>query len=158
MSEKDYDQFNDIKHGSYGMFDNSAIKAHDSVRAAVTPGGVVLEFECQGCSGGQQLTLEWPEVVALKYGVDPAFVYRGRPNIVREPMSFQPIADENAWRPVAACSKCNWHYAIRIGFEEPEQWLMRARRSNYIPQENNLSQFCSAFANGNRPQQGMQPR
>jgi hypothetical protein len=115
---------------------------------------VVLEFECQGCSGGQQLTLEWPEVIALKYGVDPAFVFRGQQGVLRgTAMSFEPKHEENAWRPVAGCQKCNFHHAVRISFDEPERWLEQARRGGYVPNEAQLSQFCSKFAASARPQQ-----
>jgi len=161
MSDQDYDQFQDIVNAATGIFEGSGLRAHDSVSTAVRPEGVVLEFVCQGCSRGQQVTLEWPEVIALKYGVDPAFAYRGRQDIVRSPMSFKPLSKESAWAPQETCSNDGWHYALRIFFDEPERWLQQARRAGYIgtQAEQQLSQFATQIAARARaPQQQMGPQ
>jgi hypothetical protein len=156
MADIPYDQFQDIVNASTGIFGGEALEAHMKVRAVPTPEGALLEFTCQGCNAGTQLTLEWPEVIALKYGVDPAIAYRGRPDIVEKPMSFSWKKDENAWRSNGKCQRCPFHYGIRIAPNEPEQWLAAGRRSNFIPQraENPLSAYCRQVADQLRMQMG----
>ena len=159
MSDPEYDQFNDIKNTSIGIFEGSALKSHDSVATTVLPEGVVLEFECQGCGFGRQLALEWPEVISLRNGVDPAVAFRGRQGIIRGmPMSLHHLPAEHAWQPIRQCDHCGFKSQVRIGDHEPERWLEQGRRGGFVPNEMQITQLVLA-ATGRvmpRPQQQQQ--
>jgi hypothetical protein len=94
--------------------------------------------------------LEWPELVAMKYGHNPALVFRPHPDVVREPMSLVWETSERAWRPEAACIHCQFKFCIRISSQEPEAALRVGRQQQYInPQgESQVSAICTAAARG----------
>jgi hypothetical protein len=149
--DKNFDRFHDVVIGNRGIAEGQALSEHEQVHSAVTPEGPVLEFTCQGCGTPIQMTLEWPEVIALKYGIDPALCWRGQQQVVGNPMPFSYSSKENAWVPLGRCGNgaCNWYYGIRIFPHEPERWLQQARRSRFIDTvvENQLSQYATAMAN-----------
>jgi hypothetical protein len=138
-----------------GIFENSALGEHDAVVHRVRRDGVALEFACRGCATPKEFVLEWPEVIALKYGIDPALAFRAHQNVIVRPTHFEFKADDGGWVPVDdRCPTCNFVYAVVVGPDEPERWLASARRSGAInPQtELQLSQFVSGIANAARAQ------
>ena len=159
MSEpKRWDRMEDIVNSSLGIYEGTALAEHEQVQTGISPEGVKLSFRCQGCGDTIDMVLEWPEIIALKYGVDPALAYRGRQQIVQTPMPFTFSTKENSWAPMGKCatSNCQWAYGIRIATHEPERWLAQARRSNYIPTqaEAQLSNYCDNLARQLRGQMG----
>lgn len=137
-----------------GIFENSALSEHDAVVHRVRRDGVALEFACRGCAVPKEVVLEWPEVIALKYGIDPALAFRANPNVIAHPTHFQYNAEEGGWVPDIRCPSCNFGLAVVVAPDEPERWLASARRSNAIsPQaEQQLSQFVASVANAARAQ------
>ena len=144
------DEFNDIKNSSLGIFGGggpgmeSPLKSHDAVQHEVIREGLALEFNCPGCGLTTQLMLEWPELVAMKYGHNPALVFRGHPEFVRDPMSMVWEAGESGWRPEAACRHCGFKFCIRLSSQEPEQALRVGRQRNFINPdgERQVSALC----------------
>jgi len=108
--------------------------------------GVKYEFECPGCGLSTQILLEWPELVAIKYGHNPAVVFARAPQVVQHPMSWTYRKREQAWGPDAKCSKCNFSFCIRMSPGEPESHLKVGRRANWINQlgEQQVTQICTA--------------
>jgi hypothetical protein len=158
---KKWDRMEDIVDASRGIYETSALAEHEQVATGIGPEGVKISFRCQGCGDLIDLVLEWPEVISLKYGVDPAIAWRGKQQIVQEPMPFTFSHKEGAWAPMGKCGtpNCLWTYGIRIQTHEPERWLGQARRSGYIhPQrEAQYSQYCDQLARqirGQMQQQG----
>jgi len=151
----DYDGFGDVINGSSGIFGAEqaglipGLKAHDSVHVKPTREGVVFQLSCQGCGKATHLTVEWPELVALKYGVDPAIAFRGHPRIIPNPTSWRWRPEDQAWSPNIKCSghSCYW-IPLRIDFSEPEKYLKVARREGYINQrgEQLVSQIAAKAA------------
>jgi hypothetical protein len=141
---------NDITNSSLGIFETTALAEHEQVGTKVGPDGVKLSLRCQGCGNTIDILLEWPEVIALKYGLDPLLAWRGQQRIVETPMQFTFSKDEASWAPMGKCEEanCHWAYGIRIGVHEPENWLGQARRANFLhPQhEAQLSQYCDQLA------------
>ena len=160
MGDIVYDEFQDIVNTTTGVFGGEALDEHHRVKAVPQAQGVLLEFTCQGCNAGIQLTLEWPEVIALKYGVDPALAFRGRQDIVGAPMSFAYKREEHAWMPNAKCDRCQFYYGIRVYPNEPEGWLQSGRQAALVPQaaEAQLSAFVAQVAQAIRGAAGAAPR
>jgi hypothetical protein len=137
-----------------GIFDNSALAEHDQVTHRVGKEGVALSFACRGCAMNKEMLIEWPEIISLKYGIDPALAYRNHPNIIARPTRYEFKAEDGGWVPDERCTACDWRLAIVIGPDEPERWLAIGRRNGAIhPQaEQQLSQFVSGIANAARQQ------
>jgi len=137
-----------------GIFENSALGEHDTVVHRVRKDGVALEFACRGCAVPKEVVLEWPEVIALKYGIDPALAFRSQQNIITRPTHFEFKADEGGWVPELRCPTCDFALAVVVGPDEPERWLASARRSNAVsPQlEQQLSNYVARIANAARAQ------
>ncbi|MDD5007591.1 MAG: hypothetical protein PHC68_04200 [Syntrophorhabdaceae bacterium] len=152
--EKDlgnYDGFGDIVSGHQGIFDGlggQALKTHDSVHSEVTKDGLVLEFYCHGCGKPRQLVVEYPELIALRYGVNPAVAFRGQTRILATPINWRFVSEENAWKPDMTCDGCAFHLFVRIAPSEPQKYLEAARQKGLLaPQyEQQLSQIASQAA------------
>jgi len=150
----DYDQFNDVKNRSLGIFGEDAsgmeptLTRHDSVNHTAEREGVMLEFYCQGCGRGTRILIEWPELVAMKYGHNPALIFGRHPGVVSRLMSWVYVPAEQSWRPDAKCRHCNFNFCIRLSPEEPERYLKVGRRSKFINPtgEQQISQLCSQAA------------
>jgi hypothetical protein len=154
-NEKDdlgsYDSFGDVVTGHQGIFDGfggQALKTHDSVHSEITPDGLVLEFYCHGCGKPRQMVVEYPELVALKYGVNPAVAFQGQTKILAQPVNWRFIAKENSWRPDMTCDGCDFHLFVRIAPGEPAKQIEAARQRGFLnPQvEQQLSQIASQSA------------
>lgn len=154
MSANNYDAFEDVigsYHGVFGATESgldSGLKKHESVDAKPTQQGVVFELSCQGCGKPTQMMVEWPEIVALKYGGNPAVVFRQHPGIIRNPTRWEFRPDEQAWRPDMQCRTCQFHIPLRVGPGEPERYLAIARRSGFINPagEQRVSQIAAQAA------------
>lgn len=142
----DYDTFNDIRHGNaFGIFQGSeGLERHERVESNVSVKGLVLQFECQGCGTSTQMLVEYPELVAMKYGVNPAIAFRATPGLLMEPTRWEYRPHEDAWRPEAKCVSCGFNIPLRIARRECERHLATARGRNFInPQvEAQVSQIC----------------
>ena len=153
----EHDQFNDVKNHTQGIFSADtaallpALQKHDSVYSKVARDGLVLEFYCDGCGRPTRLEIEWPELVALKYGLNPAQVFRGRQGILSgQAMDWSFDTEEARWKPHAQCRHCEFHFGVRLSPDEPERYLVQGRRSRYINTagEQQVSQLCAQLAQG----------
>lgn len=137
-----------------GIFDNSALGDHDTVVHHVRREGVALQFACRGCTTPKELTIEWPEVISLKYGIDPSIAFRNQPNVIGNPTKYTFHAEDGGWIPDLDCPGCGFRYAIVVGPDEPERWLATARRSGVLSHqmEQQLSQYVAGVANAARAQ------
>ena len=150
------DDLSDVTYSEQGIFGtgfggtDSALDENERVRHKLVREGVEYTFRCPGCGMTTKLTLEWPELVALKFGLNPALVFQHNRGFVDKPMSWSPDKDERAWKPDARCEKCNYYYGLRISPDEPERRLKAARRARLINPngERAVTQLCQQMARG----------
>ena len=146
-----YDGFGDVVSGHQGIFEGmggQALKVHDSVHGEVTAEGLVLEFYCQGCGKPRQMVVEYSELIALKYGVNPAIAFQGQTKVLSSPINWRFVAKENAWRPDMTCDGCDFHLFVRIAPGEPAKHIEAARQRGFLNPavEQQLSQIASQAA------------
>lgn len=154
MAGDNYDNFSDVVNGTNGVFggEQAAIKNglidHQGVSAQVAPNAVILTFQCQVCGKPTKCHVEYPEMVALKYGVNPAIAFRQAPQLLSETTRWEYLPYEGGWNPKAKCSDCNASLDIVVESHEPERFLSAARRRGYINQagEHQVSQICAQAA------------
>ena len=138
MSTRDYDRFADVQEDVHGIFGadqpgmEPGLKKHETVNVQPTKEGVVMQMSCQGCGRPTHMTVEWPEVVALKYGVNPVVAFRAHPGVVKYSTRWEFLPREHAWRPELKCSNCQFWFPLRISPEEPERFLAAGRRHGFI--------------------------
>lgn len=143
----EWDNFDDIVHGeSFGGIYDKASPGLDAgydrintVTTSPTPQGLALEFRCQGCGKTRRLTLEWPELVALKHQISPhvAFAHNAPPQLVQAARVTDPThwtwRGKEGWGLVMRCNNsCNFHYPIRLAADEPDKYLRQATRLGLI--------------------------
>lgn len=154
-----YDAFGDVRASTDGVFGaeqaalQPGLKKHQSVHSQATPTGVVMQFECQVCGQPTLMTIEYPEMVALKYGVNPMIAFRGRGDILKHPTRWEYNPADNGWVPDAACPNCQAKQRdLCIEPHEPELLLAAARRRGYINKtgEAVVSQVCAQAAEAGR--------
>lgn len=147
-----FDAFGDVINRTNGIF-GEALVENDSVRTATTREGLAIEFYCQTCGQPLRLIIEWPEVICLKYGVDPS-------RAINSPTRWFWKNDENAWASDLRCGKCNGGTGIRIKASEPARAIEDARRRRLIDpmMERQLSAQVAQIAQQIRAQQAQQQR
>jgi hypothetical protein len=158
-----YDPFGDVDADTQGVFSaeqaalRPGLKQLRTVHAVVRPEGILMQFDCQVCGIPTVMMIEYPEVVALKYGVNPVIAFRAHPSILQEPTrwEFSPgatVNDPTGWRPDIKCCQCNANANKDFCIEqhEPELLLQGARRRGYINPagEQQISQICAQAAQG----------
>jgi hypothetical protein len=95
-----------------------------------------------------KLTIDWAELVAVKYNVPPQLCFRNQPTLVRNPIDWMYSPRERAWWPNYPCSTCRCPCAPLINAEEAEKHLAEARRARWIdPQgEQYAMSICAQVA------------
>lgn len=162
VDEDRKNEWQDIEQSHHGIFgaENAGLqptlKDHDAVVAQVERDGLLLKFCCDGCGAETTLLVEWPELVALKYGLNPAHAFQNRPGIIAgRPMDWSYDTDEQRWKPHAQCrAKCRtFHYGVRLTPDEPERYLQQGRRARYINAagEQQISTLCAQIAGAGAP-------
>lgn len=149
-----YDAFGDILDSTQGVFGaeqaalQPGLKKHQAVHAKPSESGVVLQFECQVCGQPATLEVEYPEIVALKYGVNPVIAFRGHPNVLTNPTRWEFLPHQNGWKPEIRCQGCGSQADVIIEPHEPENYLKGARRRGYINAagEQQVSAICTQVA------------
>lgn len=158
MSEN-RDDFADViqkNRGIYGAENatlDDALGELDSVKHKVLPDGVAFEGVCHGCRNGWRYTVEYPEMVALKFRVPPtmAFAPQSRTQVLQNPQSV--VQNPGTWTPVRGkgelrCGdtcRCGWNLRLTLTFREPEMYLTRARSQQYVDpnMERAVQQHCA---------------
>lgn len=120
-----------VGYDDQGIFGN-AYTDMQKADATLVREGVKLTFRCPGCGLVTDVTLEWPELMALKYNLNPAVVFRQFPGHVQHPMSWQYNAAERAWAPDATCDSCPFHFGLRLSPDEPARYLKQAWRAGLL--------------------------
>jgi hypothetical protein len=151
-----YDGFGDVLAQTQGVFGaeqaalQPGLKRHRTVHAQPAEEGVVLQFECQVCGQPSVITVEYPEVVALKYGVNPVIAFRNHPSMLKEPTRWEFSPSQNGWNPDITCRACNANCKKDVLIEphEPELMLAGARRRGFINAggEHQVSAICAKVA------------
>ena len=137
-SGEEFDRFGDVINGNNGIFgsDTAAMEQglvnFDTARTVATAQGVVVEMACRGCGRGVKLTIEYPELVAVKYNVAPHIAFQGQPNILQNPVPWAYSPREQAWWPHYPCNHCRTPCAPLMTPEEAEGHLAKARRNRWI--------------------------
>ena len=138
-----FDGFGDVIEAGSGIFGSSdGLEAFDSVRHRYAPEGLVVEAHCGACGRARHLTIDWPEVIALKYNVSPSEAYSQHPAMRQyaspwmNTSAAQARGVAYAWYPQGAvrCSKCGTDFSralIRPG--ECDGHLKEARRNGWMP-------------------------
>jgi hypothetical protein len=148
-----YDGFGDITSSQNGIFGMNGLeptlKKHDSIKHEIADKGLLLEFYCQGCGAPTQVMVEYPELISMRYGVNPAVALRGQQSLVEEPTNWQFVPAEQSWRPDMKCPHCSFNICIRVGAAEPDHHLANARRRGFVPaqMEQQVSALASTVAN-----------
>lgn len=144
-----HDMFRDITHGgAFGIFDKdqaaleSGMEKVNGVSSVPEKDGVALDFTCNGCGNSQRVTLEWPEVIAMKYGLSPHHAYAQAKPVQCDPSPWGFDREDGGWQPLFKCG-CGWHLGMRIGPDEFEKWLRVARRSGLIQKQ--VEHACNQF-------------
>lgn len=160
-----YDAFGDITDEDFGLLEGAAIQHLRRARTTPTAAGLFIEMPCGRCGFSVALTLDWPEVVSLKYGISPDRWLRAAPGDTIVGWSYgqdknqagQPVGPPS-WRPNLQC-KCGGHYPLRVRPDEPENWLKTARASRMLDPriEASVSQQAAQMANPQQQQGQMLP-
>lgn len=156
MSNDEKHQFADLYEQTGIFHEHNAglmptLSQHDGVSHKIQPEGCKTIFNCPSCGVPIEITLEWPEIVAMKYGVNPYQVYgQGQYSglISGQPISWKFVAGEQAWTPEMKCAQCSWASGLRVKQPELEPWLAEGRRRGYInpAAEKDVSHLCEQIA------------
>lgn len=164
----DKHQFQDL-YPNTGIFHDSnpslmpTLSQHDGVDHQIQNGGCDTVFNCPSCGVPIKITIEWPEIVAMKYGVNPYHIYSQAQFsglISGQPISWKFVPNEQAWTPEMKCSVCNWASGLRVKPQELEPWLNEGRRRGFINfnAERDISTLCDRMAQQLRGQPVMPRR
>ena len=154
MGYDEAEELAEVRRQGFGVFDGQ-MRQQEQVDVQPDASGVTLRYTCQGCGLGTSVLVEWPELVALKYYVNPARAFHGHARIVQEPLACEWSPDQHAWKVLADCPNggCGFHAGLRIQPDEPERWLALGRRRGWINPagEQQVSQHCQQLAMALRP-------
>ena len=156
MSNNNWDPFGDVSAETLGVFGpeqaalQPGLKKLRTVHAMVKPQGVLMQFDCQVCGIPTVMEIEYPELVALKYGVNPLVAFRHHPNILQNPTRWEFSPADNGWKPDIRCGQCHANASKDLCIEphEPEKMLVAARRRDYINPigEQEVSAICAKIS------------
>lgn len=155
------DSFDDVIGAQKGIFGAEcaglcpALDDHESQKKAASPEGLVVQFECARCGGRKIMVIEWPELLALRAGVPPAFAYQRAQGLMRgAPLDWKWDGQEQVWWPELPCSNCRRPLLIWLSPDEVRQHVDSARaRGFFSPQvEQACAQFCGAAMQAMRQQ------
>lgn len=158
------DQFDDVITQQRGIFGadapgmTPALSEHEAQRKVPGPEGVSVQFECARCGGRRLMMVEWPELIALRFGVPPAIAYQRAPHgLLRgAPLDWKWDANEQVWWPSMPCSNCRSALLVWLTPQEIQQSTDLARSRGFIPpqMEQVCGQLCTGAAQALRAQMG----
>jgi hypothetical protein len=156
-SKNDFDAFGDIINTQTGIFSGESagiepgLQNFDRAQTVAKPDGVKIVMHCravagsgQGCGRAVEIDIEYPELVALKYGISPHAAFQGQPNVSAQPGEWRYNEREQAWFPLLACPNCRTLTLVFVTPEEAEKHLATARRQGWINPKG--EQFASQVA------------
>ena len=114
MSGDTYDKFGDVIQQSEqasslsGGTLGDGLGSFDKAPYQIVPKGVLVEMQCRGCGRSKHMTVEWPELVAIRCNVSPHVPYSQVPQLAAYAAVWRPAQaqSEAAWVPEG--SLCNW--------------------------------------------------
>ena len=159
-SEREY--WDDIMGSQQGIFGNdapsvagnSAMTEFANARAVPTPEGLAISLQCERDGRPQTVVAEYPELIAIKYGISPHIAYgqavaQGHKIPYLNGPATQWGYDPNMkrWFPNAAC-RCGAPIQPRISVAEAESALRAAQAAPWIEVAivTQLSNFCAKMA------------
>ena len=154
--------WDDVLNSQQGIFGNdaptinggSAMTEFATARTTPTEQGLVVEMMCESDGRMRSMTIEYPELVAIKYGIQPQAAYG---HIVAQGKSVPFLTgqltalgyDQKAkrWFPDGRCS-CGAPLRPLISVAEAEGALRAAQAAPWIPVQtvNELSNHCARMA------------
>jgi hypothetical protein len=123
MSVRDFDHFDDEIARRIGVLGGMGYDEFQRVDAEPRDGGIVFQFQCQGCGISKNFTVEWGELIALQNNVDPMHLKRAFPNAIQSPDSWVWRDVDRAWGPRAYCPDCTQRHKRFISIRITEQEL-----------------------------------
>jgi len=79
---QNWDAFGDIVEGETGIFgQGDGLKNYEAIQHQYNKDGLLVQFGCESCNRPKHMTIEWPELVAIKFNVSPAEAYGGHPQL-----------------------------------------------------------------------------
>jgi len=148
-----FDGFGDLIEGDNGgSLGGDGLKALDSVRRRYTGDGMLVEVNCGSCGKARHCTIPWPEIIALKFNVNPARVFSQVPQLRPYAAEWANTSQHAgrgvlyAWYPSGLRCRCGVPFnRPLITPAECESHLVEMRqRQAMSPQlEQQLSQICS---------------
>lgn len=149
MSGEDrFDQFNDIIGDCSGIFSDGkgcvddGLKRFDKLVWEVSPSGVVVEMACRSCGRPRQLSVEWPELVALRCNVSPYDAFARSPQLAQFASRWRVAASPGSvvWVPEGMrCSQCGNDIAPQFDPNECARILGEMKRRGWLSQQDEVS-------------------
>jgi len=77
-----FDGFGDVLEGTAGIFSGSdGLASYDSLQHQYDKNGMVVQLHCEHCGKPRHMTVEWPELIAIKHNVAPGEAYGQNPQM-----------------------------------------------------------------------------
>jgi hypothetical protein len=138
----DEETFNDVIDAQRGIFGADApglapaLANHDGHRKSPSADGMQIMFECSRCGGRRSLMVEWPELVAMRFGVPPGFAYQRTPGIMRGVvLDWKWDAQDQVWWPELTCPGCHRRLLTGVSPAEIESSLTAGRSRGWLPEQ-----------------------
>lgn len=143
-----WDAFGDVLEGTKGIFGASeGLDAYESCQHQHDRDGLMVQCHCETCGKLRQVTISWPELIALKFNVSPAEAYGQVPQLQQFATQWANTAQAMAkgvpyaWYPIGMdCPNCPGRRGVRefrrplISPGECEAHLREGRRIGALPQ------------------------
>lgn len=144
---ENYDQFGDIIGDSSGIFSDGkgavddGLKRFDQIVAQVVPEGITVEMSCRSCGRPRQLTVLWPELVALRCNVSPYDAFSRVPQLAAYASRWRVAAVPNGtyWIPEGMrCGKCGADVAPQFDPAECAKIIGEMKRRGWLSQQDEV--------------------
>ncbi len=145
--------FEDIMDSQRGIFGSdaasvasgSAMDAFQQAERVPTDAGMAYKVMCEN-GHPTQITVEWPELVAVKNMISPHIAYQGNPKILQQPVAWGFDAHTQQWFPDVKCGQCGWPFRLMIPMSEIDSGIRYAIGKGLLPEmtARQLSGICQA--------------
>lgn len=152
MSNKyGFDDVIDAQRGIFGSAEasisgSSAMNDWSTPKSTPTEAGLAVDLQCEACGTPRRVTMEYPELIAIKYGLQPQAILP-RLNIQCSQWGYDP--SNRMWYPDARCS-CGMALRPMITVGEGDAALRIAQAQKWLKPEfvNQLSNVCDQARGG----------
>jgi hypothetical protein len=138
------DEFEDIMEEQQGIFGldgvcGSGLGELSKAKTKFVPDGIIVSAMCGNCCAEIKIGVEYPNLVALKYGVQPKEAFGG----VAHPGTGAPIVSPNhmidwgyeaphGWFPALPCPSCKHNPRVYFSQHESGKLVESAGRQGLI--------------------------